>query len=235
MLQELKESVCEANRRLVQEGLVVLTWGNVSGVDPNREFMIIKPSGISYDALKPEQMVVVSLQTGEVAEGNLRPSSDSPTHRELYNVFKSIGGIAHSHSPCATAWAQARKEIPALGTTHADHFYGSIPCTRVMRKKEIENEYELNTGRVIVERFARVGPLDMPAVLVASHGPFAWGRSVDEAVKNAVVLEQVARMAIDTLSINPKAQEIGNALLRKHFRRKHGPHSYYGQTKKRRE
>ena len=233
MLRELKERVCDANRRLVREGLVVLTWGNASGIDPDREFMVIKPSGISYDELKPELMVVVSLKTGEVADGNLRASSDAPTHRELYRAFPDIGGIAHSHSPCATAWAQARKEIPALGTTHADHFHGSVPCTRIMRKMEIETAYELNTGRVIVERFMKLDPLEMPAVLVANHGPFAWGKSVDEAVKNAVALEQIARMAIDTLRIDPKAREVGSALRQKHFLRKHGPESYYGQQDKR--
>jgi L-ribulose-5-phosphate 4-epimerase len=174
-------------------------------------------------------MVVVSLKTGEVMEGKLRPSSDTPTHRELYKAFRGIGGIAHSHSPYATAWAQARKEIPVLGTTHADHFYGRIPCTRVMKKKEIEDNYELNTGRVITERFSKLDPLEIPAVLVASHAPFAWGATVDEAVKNAVVLEQIARMAMETLRVNPKSQSMSDALLQKHFQRKHGPQSYYGQ------
>jgi len=229
MLQELKEQVCEANLRLVREGLVTLTWGNVSGIDRNENLVVIKPSGVSYAEMKPEHMVVVSLKTGEVMEGKLRPSSDTPTHRELYKAFRGIGGIAHSHSPYATAWAQARKEIPVLGTTHADHFYGRIPCTRVMKKKEIEDNYELNTGRVITERFSKLDPLEIPAVLVASHAPFAWGATVDEAVKNAVVLEQIARMAMETLRVNPKSQSMSDALLQKHFQRKHGPQSYYGQ------
>ena len=229
MLQELKEQVCEANLRLVREGLVTLTWGNVSGIDRNENLVVIKPSGVSYAEMKPEHMVVVSLKTGELVEGKLRPSSDTPTHRELYKAFRGIGGIAHSHSPYATAWAQARKEIPVLGTTHADHFYGRIPCTRVMKKKEIEDNYELNTGRVITERFSKLDPLEIPAVLVASHAPFAWGATVDEAVKNAVVLEQIARMAMETLRVNPKSQSMSDALLQKHFQRKHGPQSYYGQ------
>jgi L-ribulose-5-phosphate 4-epimerase len=233
MLQDLKEQVCEANLRLVREGLVTLTWGNASAIDRNGDLVVIKPSGISYTKLKPEHMVVVSLKTGEVIEGNLRPSSDSPTHCELYKAFSAIGGIAHSHSQCATAWAQARKEIPVLGTTHADHFYGPIPCTRVMRKKEIELDYELNTGRLIVERFSKLDPLKVPAVLVAEHGPFAWGTNVEEAVENALVLEQIARIAVETLRINPESQGISDSLLQKHFLRKHGPQSYYGQPKKR--
>jgi L-ribulose-5-phosphate 4-epimerase len=229
MLQELKEQVCDANLRLVKEGLVTLTWGNASAIDRNENLVVIKPSGVPYAEMKPEHMVVVSLKTGEVMEGKLRPSTDTPTHCELYKAFTGIGGIAHSHSLHATAWAQARKEILALGTTHADHFNGPIPCTRVMKKKEIERDYELNTGRVIIERFSKLNPLEMPAVLVANHAPFAWGVTVDEAVKNAMVLEQIARMAIETLRVNPKSQSMSDVLLQKHFQRKHGPQSYYGQ------
>jgi L-ribulose-5-phosphate 4-epimerase len=231
MLKELKAQVCDANHRLVREGLVLLTWGNASAVDRGEGLMVIKPSGVSYKEMKPEHMVVVSLKSGEVVEGNLRPSSDTPTHVELYRAFTEVNGIAHVHSSHATAWAQAGREIPVFGTTHADHFYGAIPCTRKMKDKEIETEYEQNTGFVIIDRFKKINPLHIPAVLVAGHAPFAWGVTVEEAVIHAVVLEQVARMATETLALNPKQKPLSKALLDKHFLRKHGPKSYYGQKR----
>ena len=232
MVSELKKQVCDANLRLVNEGLVVLTWGNVSGVNRREGVMVIKPSGVPYDEMRPRDMVVLSLETGEVLEGHLKPSSDAPTHRELYRSFPMACGIVHSHSLYATAWAQAGKEIPPLGTTHADHFLGAIPVTRSLRKKEIESEYELNTGRVIVERFAKIDPMQIPSVLVAGHGPFSWGASVEQAVENAAVLEQVARMASETLRLNPSARPLDRTLLEKHFFRKHGAAAYYGQPQK---
>ena len=229
MLEALKREVCEANLQLVREGLVIQTFGNVSGVDRASGCMVIKPSGVGYDGMKPEQMVVLSLETGEVVEGKLNPSSDTPTHLVLYRAFKEVGGIVHTHSTHATAWAQARREIPPLGTTHADFFGGPVPCTRVMKPAEIKGEYEANTGDVIVERFRNIDPLTLPGVLVASHGPFAWGRSVKEAVKNAVALEFIARLASETFSINGAAKAMPAVLLNKHFSRKHGPGAYYGQ------
>ena len=232
MLEQLKKRVCEANLRLVREGLVLLTWGNVSAVARKEGLIVIKPSGVAYDQMKPEQMVVISLKTGEVVEGDLRPSSDTPTHLELYRAFSEIGGIVHSHSLYATAWAQARREIPAFGTTHADHFYGTVPCTRELKRGEIENDYEKNTGRVIVGRFKNIDPLDMPAVLVAGHAPFAWGATLEEAVTNSLVLERVAQMASETLLLNPKQRPLKKALLDKHFLRKHGSGAYYGQKKR---
>ena len=232
MLEQLKKRVCEANLRLVREGLVLLTWGNVSAVARKEGLIIIKPSGVAYDQMKPEQMVVVSLKTGEVVEGDLRPSSDTPTHLELYRAFSEIGGIVHSHSLYATAWAQAGREIPAFGTTHADHFYGTVPCTRELKRGEIENDYEKNTGRVIVGRFKNIDPLDMPAVLVAGHAPFAWGATLEEAVTNSLVLERVAKMASETLLLNPKQRPLKKVLLDKHFLRKHGSGAYYGQKKR---
>ena len=232
MLEQLKKRVCEANLRLVREGLVLLTWGNVSAVARKEGLIVIKPSGVAYDQMKPEQMVVISLKTGEVVEGDLRPSSDTPTHLELYRAFSEIGGIVHSHSLYATAWAQARREIPAFGTTHADHFFGTVPCTRELKQGEIENDYEKNTGRVIVGRFKNIDPLDMPAVLVAGHAPFAWGVTLEEAVTNSLVLERVAQMASETLLLNPKQRPLKKALLDKHFLRKHGSGAYYGQKKR---
>ena len=232
MLEQLKKRVCEANLRLVREGLVLLTWGNVSAVARKEGLIVIKPSGVAYDQMKPEQMVVISLKTGEVVEGDLRPSSDTPTHLELYRAFSEIGGIVHSHSLYATAWAQAGREIPAFGTTHADHFYGTVPCTRELKQGEIENDYEKNTGRVIVGRFKNIDPLDMPAVLVAGHAPFAWGVTLEEAVTNSLVLERVAQMASETLLLNPKQRPLKKALLDKHFLRKHGSGAYYGQKKR---
>ncbi|GBC81717.1 L-ribulose-5-phosphate 4-epimerase AraD [bacterium HR10] len=229
MLEELKERVCEANLRLVREGLVLLTWGNASGISRQDGAFVIKPSGVPYDRMKPEHMVVVSLETGEVVEGALRPSSDTPTHRELYRAFPNIGGIVHTHSLYATIWAQAQRDIPPLGTTHADYFYGAIPCTRPLTPEEILSDYEVNTGRVIVERFATLDPQYMPAVLVAGHAPFTWGATVEAAVEAAIVLEYVARMALETLSLNPACRTIPATLLEKHFFRKHGPGAYYGQ------
>jgi L-ribulose-5-phosphate 4-epimerase len=232
MLEELKLEVCEANRRLVREGLVIQTWGNVSGVDRASGHLVIKPSGVPYETLKPEQMVVVSLETGNVVEGDLRPSSDTPTHLILYRAFKEIGGIVHTHSLYATAWAQARREIPALGTTHADYFHGPIPCTRLLTMKEIESDYEANTGRLIVERFRKVDPAHFPGVLVAGHAPFAWGTTVIEALENAIVLEHLARLASETLRVNSSVKPVQRVLHDKHFHRKHGPGSYYGQRPK---
>jgi len=230
MLEGLKKSVCQANLDLVARGLVIGTWGNVSGVDRKSNCLVIKPSGLPYADMKPRHMVVVRLSTGEVAEGDLKPSSDTPTHLALYRAFKDIGGIVHTHSLYATVWAQAQKEIPVLGTTHADHFYGPVPCTRPLRPREVRDDYEANTGKVIVERLARLNPLDMPAVLVAQHGPFAWGPSVPEAVANAVILERVACMASETLRIRQTLKPLRQGLIDKHFLRKHGPGAYYGQT-----
>jgi len=229
MLEGLKEEVCKANLRLVSEGLVIQTWGNVSGIDRERGLVVIKPSGVAYDGMRAEQMVVVSLETGETVEGGLKPSSDTPTHLALYRAFQGIGGVVHTHSIFATAWAQAGRELPALGTTHADYFYGAIPLTRQLTKAEIAQDYEANTGKVIVERFVSLDPAQMPAVLVVNHGPFTWGKSPDDAVSNAVYLEHVARMASETLRVNPSAPGLPKALLDKHFLRKHGPGKYYGQ------
>ena len=232
MLEELKKEVCAANLQLVADGLVIQTWGNVSGVDRAAGLMVIKPSGVAYSALKPEHMVVVLLETGKVVEGSLNPSSDTPTHLVLYRAFAGIGGIVHTHSLYATVWAQALSPIPALGTTHADYFHGPVPCTRPLKPKEIKDDYEANTGHVIVETFAKRDPLACPAVLVASHAPFAWGKSVHDAVHNAVVLEHVARMASETLRVDAAVGAMPAALLDKHFLRKHGPGAYYGQRKK---
>ena len=229
MLKELKAAVCKANLDLVKEGLVIQTWGNVSGIDRERGLMVIKPSGVPYDGMKPEHMVVVSLETGKVVEGNLRPSSDTPTHLVLYRAFKAIGGVVHTHSLYATAWAQARKRIPSYGTTQADYWYGDVPCTRLLKPQEIKKDYEANTGHVIVETFRKLDPMQHPAVLVASHGPFAWGKDPHDAVHNAVVLEFIARLASETLRINPRVKPMQSALLDKHFLRKHGPGPYYGQ------
>ena len=231
MLEKLKAEVCKANLDLVAEGLVIQTWGNVSGVDRERGLMVIKPSGVPYAGMKPEHMVVVSLETGKVVEGNLKPSSDTPTHRVLYRAFKEIGGVVHTHSLYATAWAQARKTIPSYGTTQADYWYGDVPCTRLLTPAEIKTDYEANTGEVIVETFKKLkfDPSQHPAVLVASHGPFTWGKDAHDAVHNAVVLEFIARLASETLRINPKVQPMQSALLDKHFLRKHGPGAYYGQ------
>jgi L-ribulose-5-phosphate 4-epimerase len=229
MLEELKRQVCEANLQLVREGLVIQTWGNVSGLDRVQGLVVIKPSGITYDAMEPEHMVVVQLTNGHVVESDLKPSSDTPTHLELYRAFSGVTGIVHTHSLYATAWAQAQRDIPALGTTHADYFHGPVPCTRRMTNAEIESDYELNTGKVIVERFAGLDPMQMPAILVASHAPFVWGASVAKAVENALVLEYVARLASETRAINSSIEPMQSVLLGKHFLRKHGPGAYYGQ------
>ena len=228
MLEDLKAEVCEANRSLVDHGLVTLTWGNVSGICPQRRHIAIKPSGVAYAQLSPHRIVIVDLD-GNVVDGDLLPSSDTPTHALLYKHFEGIGGITHTHSRYATAFAQARREIPCLGTTHADHFYGPVPLTRVLRKAEVENNYEANTGGVIVERFAALDPLEVPAVLVAGHAPFAWGRSVQESIDNAVALEAVAEMALVTLGLDAAGPELEEHLLQKHHRRKHGTDAYYGQ------
>jgi L-ribulose-5-phosphate 4-epimerase len=231
MLDKLKKEVCEANLELVRAGLVLQTFGNASAIDRASGNVVIKPSGVSYGGMKPEHMVVVSLETGKVVEGNLNPSSDAPTHLVLYRAFKEIGGIVHTHSLYATAWAQARRELPALGTTHADYFHGPVPCTRLMTVGEIHSEYEVNTGRVIAERFHDLDPLAFPAVLVASHGPFTWGKLLTDAVHNAIVLEHLARLASETLRIRPEIKAMQPALLDKHFFRKHGSGAYYGQKK----
>ncbi len=228
MLESLKEIVCQANLDLGKHGLVTLTWGNVSAVSDDRKLCVIKPSGVPYDDMRPEHMVVVDLE-GKVVEGKLRPSSDTPTHVYLYKHFDDISGISHTHSRFATTFAQARAEIPCFGTTHADHFSGPIPLTRPLSKKEVDEAYELNTGVVIVERFAKLEAKAMPAVLVAGHGPFAWGKNAPESVKNAVALEAVAAMALGVLQIKADATLLEQYVLDKHYFRKHGPGSYYGQ------
>lgn len=228
MLEELKQAVLEANLQLPQYRLVTFTWGNVSGIDRERGLVVIKPSGVAYDKLTIDDMVVVDLN-GNVVEGGLKPSSDTPTHLWLYKQFPGIGGIVHTHSTWATVWAQAGKGIPALGTTHADYFYGEIPCTRPMTNEEIQGAYELETGKVITETFRFLDPLQMPGVLVHGHGPFAWGKDPANAVHNAVVLEEVAKMAARTFMLNPDAQPISQTLLDRHYLRKHGANAYYGQ------
>jgi len=227
MLEKLKKAVYDANLELVRQKLVLYTWGNVSGIDRVSGLLVIKPSGVSYDEMKPEDMVVVDLD-GKVVEGKYKPSSDTLTHIELYKAFTEIGGIVHTHSAYAVAWAQALKAIPALGTTHADHFYGEIPCTRILSKEEVERGYERETGLVIVETFKKHDPLHTPGVLVGNHGPFAWGLTPDKAVYTAVVLEEVARMALFTTQLGNETP-VRQYLLDKHFYRKHGKDAYYGQ------
>ncbi|MCU1797481.1 L-ribulose-5-phosphate 4-epimerase [Pectobacterium polaris] len=231
MLETLKKQVLEANLALPQHNLVTFTWGNVSAVDRQRGLMVIKPSGVEYAAMTLEDMVVVELESGKVVEGTKKPSSDTDTHRVLYLEFADIGGIVHTHSRHATIWAQAGKDIPAWGTTHADYFYGPIPCTRLMSDAEINGRYEWETGRVIVETFRQRGisPIDVPAVLVNSHGPFAWGKDADNAVHNAVVLEELAYMGIFSRQLTPQLGEMQQTLLDKHYLRKHGKNAYYGQ------
>lgn len=234
MLEKLKIEVCKANLDLVAKGLVIETWGNASAIDRERGLVVIKPSGVSYDGMMPKHMVVVSLDDGKVVEGNLKPSSDTPTHLMLYRAFQGIGGVVHTHSLYATSWAQACRPLLAYGTTQADYWYGDVPCTRLLKPAEIKKDYEANTGAVIIEAFKKLkfDPLQHPAVLVASHGPFTWGKDAAEAVHNAGVLEFIARLNSETLRINPKLKPMQSALLDKHFLRKHGANAYYGQTGK---
>lgn len=229
MLKKLKQAVYEANMQLPKHNLVTFTWGNVSGIDRNKGLVVIKPSGVDYDKLTPEDMVVVDLKTGERVDGKLNPSSDTPTHLVLYRRFPNIGGVVHTHSRWATIYSQAGRPIPPLGTTHADYFYGDIPCTRKMTPAEISGEYELETGNVIVETFSGKNPDDVPAVLVNSHGPFAWGTDPANAVHNAVVLEELAFMAWHNQMVNPQIKPMQKELLDKHYLRKHGENAYYGQ------
>ena len=232
MLEQLKETVFKANLDLVKHGLVIFTWGNVSGIDREKGLMVIKPSGVSYDEMRAEDMVVVDVATGKVVEGALRPSSDTPTHLAVYRAFPEVGGVVHTHSTYATAWAQAGKDLPNIGTTNADYFHDALPCTPDMTAPEVEGDYELETGNVIVRRFVEAGlnPVHTPGVLVKNHGPFAWGKDPMDAVHNAVVMEQVAKMAFVAFTVNP-ALTMNPLLVEKHFSRKHGPNAYYGQKK----
>ena len=231
MLEQLKEQVFQANLLLPKHGLITFTWGNVSGIDREQGLVVIKPSGVSYDVMKAEDMVVVELETGKTVEGSLKPSSDTPTHIELFKAFPKVGGIVHTHSRWATTFAQAGRGVMALGTTHGDYFYGEIPCTRKMTKAEIAGEYEKETGKVIIETFQGKNPDAVPGVVVYSHGPFAWGKDAMDAVHNAVVMEEVAFMNIQTMMLNPGIQPMQQELLDKHYLRKHGANAYYGQTK----
>lgn len=228
MLEELKQFVYEQNMELPKRGLITYTWGNVSGIDRSKGLVVIKPSGVPYDSLKPEDMVVMDLE-GYRVEGRFNPSSDTPTHLELYKAFLEVGGIVHTHSPMATSWAQAGRAIPCYGTTHADYFYGEIPCARNLTAQEIEEGYERNTGYVIIEAFEGMNPLHVPGVLCKNHGPFTWGEDAAKAVHNAVVLEEVAKMNFVTEMLNPQAGPAPQCLQDKHFMRKHGPNAYYGQ------
>lgn len=231
MLETLKQQVYEANMELPRRGLVTYTWGNVSGIDRAGGFVVIKPSGVAYEELTSDKMVVVDLQTGTIVEGSLNPSSDTKTHLELYKAFPALGGIVHTHSPFAVAWAQAGQDIPCYGTTHADYFYGPIPCARHLTAAELEEDYETNTGKVIVETFQNrnIDPVAVPAVICHSHGPFTWGRDAEQAVYHAVVLEEVAKMALFTRQIDPAAAPAPQSMQDKHYLRKHGPNAYYGQ------
>jgi len=229
MLDKLKTVVYKANLDLVKNGLVVHTWGNVSGRDKESGLIVIKPSGVSYESMKPDDMVVID-QKGKVIEGKFKPSTDAPTHLLLYKAYESLGGVVHTHSSYATSWAQAGRAIPPFGTTHADHFYGEVPCTRVLTKKEIENDYEINTGKIIIEKMGDNNPLTVPSVLVNGHGPFCWGKDAENAVYNAVALEEIAKMAFYTVMLG-KTEPIDKFLLDKHFKRKHGKDAYYGQSK----
>jgi len=228
MLDELRKTVCNANKELQKQNLVIYSFGNVSAIDRNSSTIAIKPSGVPYDQLTPDKIVFLDLE-GNAVEGNLNPSSDTPTHLELYRNFPDIGGVCHTHSTYATMWAQACTEIPCFGTTHADSFFGPVPVTKRLSKKQIQESYELNTGRIIIERFSDIDPLETPAVLVANHGPFTWAETPQKAVKNAVILEEIAKTALGTITVNPNQKQIDNALLEKHFLRKHGKNSYYGQ------
>jgi L-ribulose-5-phosphate 4-epimerase len=229
-LKSLREEVLEANLELVRRGLVLYTFGNASGISREDGLLVIKPSGVPYESMKPEDLVVVDLD-GKTVEGNLRPSSDLPTHLILYESFTTIGGVAHTHSRSATSWAQAQREIPCFGTTHADYFHGPVPVTKALTSSQIRSDYEVNTGHAIVRRFAKLDPLHFPAVLVSGHAPFCWGKTPAEAAHIAVVVEEIATMAIQTLSANPKARPISRDLHEKHFLRKHGGAAYYGQKK----
>ena len=230
MYTQLKKTVFEQNMRLKESGLVVLTWGNVSAIDRERGVVCIKPSGVSYSAMTADDMVVLDLD-GNTVDGHYRPSSDTPTHLYLYKAFPEIGGIVHTHSSYATAWAQAGESIPAYGTTHADAFFGDVPCTRALTKEEIEGEYEHNTGAVIAEAFTSLDPNAVPAVLVKNHGPFTWGKNALDAVNTAITLEEVAKMALLTRQIKPSADRVDQHLLDKHYNRKHGANAYYGQRR----
>ncbi|WP_276684379.1 L-ribulose-5-phosphate 4-epimerase [Duncaniella muris] len=232
MLEELKQKVYKANMALVEHGLVIFTWGNVSGIDREKGLVVIKPSGVSYDVMKADDMVVVDLATGNVVEGDLRPSSDTPTHLAIYRAWPEVGGVVHTHSTYATAWSQAGIDLPNIGTTHADYFHQAIPCTPDMTEAEVKGDYELETGNVIINTFASRGinPMHTPGVMVKNHGPFAWGKTPDEAVHNAVVMEQVAKMAFVAYQVNPHLT-MNPLLVEKHFSRKHGPNAYYGQKK----
>lgn len=228
MLEQLKEEVYKANMELVEKGMVIYTWGNVSGIDREKELVVIKPSGVDYDTMKPEDMVVVDMD-GNVVEGKYKPSSDTPTHLVLYRTYPDIGGVVHTHSTWAVTFAQAGMDIPALGTTHADYFFGNIPCTRDLTAKEIEEAYEENTGNVIVETIADGDPMAIPGILVKNHGPFAWGKTPAQSVYHAVVLDKVAEMAYNTMTLNPRVERVQQYLLDKHYYRKHGANAYYGQ------
>jgi len=230
MLKQLKQKVLQANKDLVKYNLVTLTWGNVSGIDRKKNLVVIKPSGVEYNKLKIEDMVVVDLE-GKVVEGKFKPSSDTPTHIELYKHFENIGGITHSHSMYATIFAEGCKEIPCYGTTHADHFYGSVPVTRFLTEKEVEENYELNTGKIIVERFKDLDPGSTPGVLLAGHAPFTWGKNPDESVRNNLILERIAQMAYLAKLVNPELKALPEYIIKKHNSRKHGPDAYYGQSK----
>lgn len=231
MLEKLKQEVFEANMELQKRGMVLYTWGNVSGIDREQGLVVIKPSGVEYDCMKPEDMVVIDME-GRVVEGDYRPSSDTPTHLVLYKAFKELGGVVHTHSDWAVAFAQAGMGIPALGTTHADYFFGDIPCTRDLSQEEISHSYEENTGHVIAETIGRSNPMEVPGILVKSHGPFAWGDTPAQSVYHAVVLDKVAEMAYKTMSLNPEVKSVGQFLLDKHYYRKHGANAYYGQGHK---
>lgn len=228
MLEKLKEQVYEANMELQRKGLVIYTWGNVSGIDREKGLVVIKPSGVEYDTMKSEDMVVLDLQ-GNIVEGKYNPSTDTPTHLVLYNTYPNIGGVVHTHSEWATTFAQAGMDIPAFGTTHADYFYGDIPCTRDLTDEEISGEYEKETGNVIVETIGEKDPLEVPGIVVKNHAPFTWGKNPDSAVYNAVVLEKVAQMAYNTITLNPRVSRVKQHLLDKHYLRKHGANAYYGQ------
>lgn len=228
MLEQLKKEVFDANMDLVAKGMVIYTWGNVSGIDREKQLVVIKPSGVDYETMKPEDMVVVDLE-GNVVEGHYKPSSDTPTHLVLYKTYPAIGGVVHTHSTWAVTFAQAGMPIPAFGTTHADYFYGDIPCARELTEKEINDGYEMNTGNVIVETIGDKDPMAVPGILVKNHGPFAWGKTPAGSVYNAVVMDKVAEMAYNTMTLNPRVNRVSQYLLDKHYFRKHGANAYYGQ------